>query len=115
MPTIYNLLEPDNAIVYSLDLILHKPISMARWLAIGFRTQIEAEAVFLADSHFPMKLDMENMIWGILIMIFNTYLHAYNYNDLENLMYSSRNSGATVKNKKLKFFQWKKIHTGKYE
>lgn len=30
MPTIYNLLEPDNAIVYSLDLILHKPISMAR-------------------------------------------------------------------------------------
>jgi hypothetical protein len=39
----------------------------------------------------------------------------YKYDDKENLMYSTKSPSATVFNKKLRYFQWKKIHTGKYE
>ena len=43
------------------------------------------------------------------------YDAAYNYNDTINLMYSSKNSSDSIFSKRLRYFQWKKIHTGKYE
>jgi hypothetical protein len=59
-----------------------------------------------------MKVKIAHIIVILTVFSCNTQLASLS---IKKILSCSIDQAASINNKKLRFFQWKKIHTGKYE